>query len=161
MEFLKRLGKSLFGSSRSSTPKKTSRPVKLKTPKKKMTKKIKKAVKKVVKKKTPKAKAKAVKKKTTPKKKQSAIVKSALAALPIAEVTHYFPHVNAAVLKIKVGDIRVGDGLHFKGHTTDFKEKVTSMQIDHKPVAIAKKGDDFGIEVKSRVRAGDLVYKIK
>ena len=38
------------------------------------------------------------------------MVKAALAALPTAEVTHYFPHVNAAVLKIKVGEIRIGDG---------------------------------------------------
>ena len=86
-------------------------------------------------------------------------MKIALAALPNAEVTHYFPHVNAAVLKIKTGDIRIGDELLFKGHTTDFKQKVVSMQIDHKPVLIAKKGDDFGVEVKSRVRAGDQVFK--
>lgn len=89
------------------------------------------------------------------------MVKDALAALPMAEVTHYFPHVRAAVLKIKAGDIRIGDQLQFKGHTTDFTQKVTSMQIDHKPVAIATKGDDFGLEVKSRVRAGDLVYRKK
>ncbi len=92
-------------------------------------------------------------------KKQPAIVKSALAALPVAEVTHYFPKVDAAVLKIKVGDIRIGDELRFKGHTTDFAQKVTSMQIDHKSIEIAKKGDDLGLEVKTRVRAGDLVYK--
>ncbi len=82
-----------------------------------------------------------------------------MAALPVAEVTHYFPHVNAAVLKIKTGVIRVGDTLHFKGHTTDFTQKIASMQIDHKPVPRAQKGDDFGVEVGSRVRAGDLVFK--
>ena len=87
------------------------------------------------------------------------MVKAALAAMPTAEVTHYFPHVNAAVLKIKTGEIRIGDELQFKGHTTDFKQKVVSMQIDHQSVMIAKKGDDFGVEVKSRVRAGDLVFK--
>lgn len=87
------------------------------------------------------------------------MVKAALAALPAAVVTHYFPHVNVAVLKIKTGVIRVGDELHFKGHTTDFKQKVLSMQIDHKPVQVAQKGDDFGVEVGSRVRAGDQVFK--
>lgn len=87
------------------------------------------------------------------------MVKSALAALPTAEVTHYFPHVHAAVLKIKVGPIRIGDVLTFKGHTTDFEQKVFSMQIDHKPISVAQKGDDLGLEVKERVRVGDLVYK--
>ena len=105
-------------------------------------------------------KSKPVKKKSKTKK-QPRLVKVALAALPNAEVTHYFPHVNAAVLKIKVGEIRIGDELLFKGHTTDFKQKVVSMQIDHQPVLIARKGDDFGVEVKSRVRAGDLVFKKK
>jgi putative protease len=161
MKFLKKLGKALFGSSK--TPKAVK--AKAKAPKKKAAKPVKKkaakpAPKKAAKKAPAKAGMKSAKKKT-PAKKQPRMVKQALAAMPTAEVTHYFPHVNAAVLKIKVGEIRVGDELLFKGHTTDFKQKVISMQIDHQPVRIAKKGDDFGVEVKSRVRAGDLVFKKK
>jgi hypothetical protein len=146
MKFLKKIGKALFGSSK---PKKAVK-AKGKVSKKKAVKSVKKKMTKPTKKKVSK---KAVAKKS------SKMVKVALAALPAAEVTHYFPHVNAAVLKIKTGEIRIGDVLLFKGHTTDFKQKVTSMQIDHQPVMIAKKGDDFGVEVKSRVRAGDLVFK--
>ena len=161
MKFLKKIGKAFFGSSGSKTAqsakrkavkKKTARPAK---------KNKKKAVKKKVARKVPaKAKSRPAKKKG-PAKKQARIVKIALAAIPTAEVTHYFPHVNAAVLKIKTGEIRIGDELLFKGHTTDFKQKVVSMQIDHQPVLVARKGDDFGVEVKSRVRAGDLVFKKK
>ena len=99
--------------------------------------------------------------KKTKGKRTPAMVKSALAALPVAEVTHYFPHVNVAVLKIKTGTLRIGDELRFKGHTTDFKQTIASMQIDHQPVQAAKKGDDFGVEVGSRVRAGDLVFRCK
>ena len=149
MKFLKKIGKELFGSSKSKKAAKS----KGKVSKKKTAKP---AQKKAVKKTAPKAKS--AKKKSTGKK-QSRMVKGALAAMPTAEVTHYFPHVNAAVLKIKTGEIRIGDELLFKGHTTDFKQKVISMQIDHQPVMVAKKGDDFGVEVKSRVRAGDLVFK--
>jgi len=159
MKFLKKLGKALFGSSK---PKKVTKS-KGKAPKKKAAKPAKKKAakpvkKKAVKKAVAKSKGKSAKKKVAAKK-PSRMVKNALAALPTAEVTHYFPHVNAAVLKIKTGEIRIGDELLFKGHTTDFKQKVVSMQIDHQPVLIAKKGDDFGVEVKSRVRAGDLVFK--
>jgi putative protease len=159
MKFLKKLGKALFGSLKA---KKVSRP-KGKNPKKKAARPRKKKVTRPAKKRNPKKSS--AKKKTKPAKKKapvksrSGMVKAALAALPTAEVTHYFPHVNAAVLKIKTGEIRVGDQLLFKGHTTDFKQKVVSMQIDHQPVMIARKGDDFGVEVKSRVRAGDLVFK--
>ena len=156
MKFFKKLGKALFGSAKQ---RKIGKP-KAKAPKKiaKPAKKVmaKPSKKKVVKKTTPKAKP--AKKKVSAKR-PARMVKAALAALPTAEVTHYFPHVNAAVLKIKTGEIRVGDELLFKGHTTDFKQKVLSMQIDHQPVRIAQKGDDFGVEVKSRVRAGDLVFK--
>lgn len=159
MKFLKKLGKALFGSSKpkkvakskgKASKKKTARPAKKKA--------VKSAKKKISRKVPAKAKTKPAKKKVSAKK-QSRMVKVALAAMPTAEVTHYFPHVNAAVLKIKTGEIRVGDELLFKGHTTDFKQKVVSMEIDHQQVMIAKKGDDFGVEVKSRVRAGDKVYK--
>ncbi len=157
MKFLKKIGKALLGPSKSrkaaNSRGKVSRKKKAKPAKKKAAKSSKK---KAVRKTAPKAKSA---KKKSKGKKQSRMVKVALAAMPNAEVTHYFPHVNAAVLKIKTGDIRIGDELLFKGHTTDFKQKVVSMQIDHQPVLIARKGDDFGVEVKSRVRAGDLVFK--
>lgn len=157
MKFFKKIGKALFGSSK---PKKGAKAkvAKKKTAKPAKKKAVKATPKKAVKKVLPKAKGKAVKKKTKAKR-QPRMVRIALAALPTAEVTHYFPHVNAAVLKIKTGEIRIGDELLFKGHTTNFKQKVISMQIDHQSVMIAKKGDDFGVEVKSRVRAGDLVFK--
>lgn len=159
MKFFKKIGKVFFGSTKS---KKTSIPKK-KASKKKVAKpapkKVARAAKKKASQKNPASLKRRSAKKKVSGKKPARMVKAALAAMPIAEVIHYFPHVNAAVLKIKIGDIRVGDELLFKGHTTDFKQKVVSMQIDHKPVMIAKKGDDFGVEVKSRVRAGDLVFK--
>ena len=154
MKFLKKIGKALFGSSES----KKVRGSKKKVAKKKAPRAAKKKIPKTSARKTVRSKGKTRKTKTLSKK-QPRMIKAALAALPVAEVTHYFPHVNAAVLKIKTGDIRIGDELQFKGHTTDFKQRVVSMQIDHAPVKIAKKGDDFGVEVNSRVRAGDLVFK--
>jgi len=53
----------------------------------------------------------------------------------------------------------VGDTLHVKGHTTDFKQKVSSMQINHVPIKTAKKGDEIGLRVKRKVRGGDSVYR--
>lgn len=146
MKLLRKIGKAFFGSSGS---KKTAKSKK-KPAKKKAAMSVKKKAANPSKKKVP---------QKVSSKKPSRMVKVALAAMPTAEVTHYFPHVSAAVLKIKTGEIRIGDELQFKGHTTDFKQKVVSMQIDHQPVMVARKGDDFGVEVKSRVRAGDKVYK--
>ena len=77
----------------------------------------------------------------------------------IGEITHYFPHVKAGVVDIKRGTLKAGDAIYIKGHTTDFKQTVTSIQIDRQPIQEAKPGDDIGLLVKSRVRIGDKVYK--
>ena len=76
----------------------------------------------------------------------------------IGKVTHYFPKVMAAVIKLKA-PLTTGDLVKIKGHTTDFKQAVTSMQIDHVPVDQAKKGQEIGLLVDSRVRQHDIVYK--
>jgi len=79
---------------------------------------------------------------------------------PIGEITHFFPHVKAAVIKIKKDTVSVGDTLYIKGHTTDFEQKIKSMQVDHAPIEKAERGQEIGIKVKSKVRHGDKVYKI-
>jgi len=77
----------------------------------------------------------------------------------IGEVTHYFPKVRAAVVKLKTS-LTTGDVIKIKGHTTDFKQTVTSMQINHVPITEGKKGDEIGLLVDSRVRQHDVVYKV-
>jgi hypothetical protein len=78
----------------------------------------------------------------------------------IGEVTHYFPHVNAAAVKLLKSGLKIGDSIYIKGHTTEFKERVLSIQLDHTTISEGKKGQEIGLLVKSRVRQGDKVYKI-
>lgn len=77
----------------------------------------------------------------------------------IGVVTHYFPKVRAAVIKL-TKPLAVGDRIRIKGHTTDLKQAVASMQIDHVRVVKASKGDEIGLAVSSRVREHDAVLKI-
>jgi len=77
----------------------------------------------------------------------------------IGNITHYFPHVRAAVIKLKA-PLTVGETIKIKGHTTDFNQTISSMQIDHLPVNSAKVGQEIGLLVNSRVRQHDLVYKV-
>lgn len=118
-------------------------------------KKTKKKIKKPAKKAAP-AKRKTAKKKII-KKAKAAKVPANLEV--IGEVIHYFPHVSAGVIKL-AKDLKVGDTIQIKGHTTDFKQTVDSLQVDHVPLSEAKKGQEIGIKVKSRVRIGDTAYKI-
>jgi len=77
----------------------------------------------------------------------------------IGMVTHFFDHISVAVLTL-TAKIRVGDTLHFLGHSTDFKQEVTSLQIEHKEVKEAKKGDDVAMKVTQRVHPNDKGFMI-
>jgi len=121
--------------------------------------KVKKAAKKIVKKRVKKTVKRVVKRKPASKKKVVAKKTAKKEGNLIGTVTHYFPHVQAAVIKLK-GPLTKGDTLKIKGHTTDITQIVTSMQIDRVDISNAKKGDEIGLQVSSRVRQGDKVYKI-
>ncbi|RJP44926.1 translation elongation factor-like protein [Candidatus Parcubacteria bacterium] len=77
---------------------------------------------------------------------------------PIGTVTHFYGHLGVAIVKFSKA-VKTGARVRFKGATTDFEESVASMQYDHKPVSEAKKGQEVGIKVGSKVRDGDLVYE--
>ncbi len=77
----------------------------------------------------------------------------------IGVISNYFDHVKAAAIKIK-SPLKKGDTLRFVGGTIDFEQKIESMQINHKPVVSAKKGDEVGIKLKKKVRKGYKVYKV-
>ena len=102
--------------------------------------------------------AKASKKSKKKPKKQ--VKPKAKKELLIGSVSHYFPHVKAGAIIIKKGSVAVGDTIHIKGHTTDFKQKIASLQIDRVPVQKASKGDEIGVRIKARVRINDNVYKV-
>lgn len=78
----------------------------------------------------------------------------------IGIVTHYFGHIGVGIIKIEEEDLKVGDRLHFKGHTSDFQQTVDSMQIEHNQVQEAEVGDLVGIKVAEHVREHDEVFKI-
>ncbi len=77
----------------------------------------------------------------------------------VAVIIKFFSKPSVAALEIK-GAVKVGDTLHYKGHTTDFTETVNSMEVDNNSVDEAKPGDLVGIKVKERVRENDKVYKV-
>lgn len=137
-----------------------------KTRKAKTAKPKKKPVKKraTVKKRSPKKKVRATQKSRAVKKKKvskkQAVRHPELPAEPIGRVTHYFPQARAVAVMIENGNLKVGDTLYFKGHTTNFKQVIHSLQINRQPVTGASPGDEVGIRVKSRTREHDLVFKL-
>ena len=78
----------------------------------------------------------------------------------IGVITHYFGHVGVGIIKVEAEGLKLGDTLHFKGHTTDFQQSVDSMQIEHKDVQEANVGDSVGTKVSEHVREHDEVFKV-
>lgn len=77
----------------------------------------------------------------------------------IGKVTHYFKKIGVAVLELS-DEIKVGDTIHIKGHSTDFTQKVVSMQIEHKPIEVGRPGDNIALKVDDVVKEHDLVFKV-
>jgi putative protease len=78
----------------------------------------------------------------------------------IGRISHYFSKIGVGVVELTKAELKVGDTIHIKGHTTDFYQKVESMQVEHSTVQSAKIGDSIGLRVESQVRDHDVVFKV-
>ncbi len=77
----------------------------------------------------------------------------------VGTVTHYYGHINVAIVQL-TDNLKVGDNVHIKGHTSDFNQEVSSMQIEHKDISEAKAGDIIGMKVFQKTHPHDKVYKV-
>ncbi len=78
----------------------------------------------------------------------------------IGRISHYFSKAGVAAIEITKGSLAVGDTIRIKGHTSDFTQKVDSMQIEHQTVQTAVPGQSIGIKVAQHAREHDVVYKV-
>lgn len=76
---------------------------------------------------------------------------------PIGVVTHFFGHISVGIVKFSK-PVKVGTDVRFYGATTDFTQPIVSMQYEHQPITVAKKGQQVGIKVKKKVHEGNKVY---
>ncbi|MHC4218854.1 MAG: EF-Tu/IF-2/RF-3 family GTPase [Planctomycetota bacterium] len=79
----------------------------------------------------------------------------------IGTVTHYFGKAQVAAIEITEGELHVGDTIHVVGHTSDFTQKIDSMQVDHAAVDSAAPGDQIGIRVSEHAREHDQVFRVQ
>lgn len=77
----------------------------------------------------------------------------------VGKVSHYYGKISVAVVELEK-ELSVGDEISIEGKTTNLRQKVESMQIEHKNVKKAEAGQSIGLKVVDKVREGDLVYRI-
>jgi len=77
----------------------------------------------------------------------------------VGRVTHFYSHICVAVIQLNES-LKLGDKIRILGHTTDFEQRVTSIEVEHHPVVWVKPGDDVAIKVIGPVREHDIVYRV-
>lgn len=134
--------------------KKAKKPAK-KSARKAVKKTLKKAVKKSVERVVKKAKG-AAKKGVIAKAKKKAVKKILAQANVLGKVIHYYGHIGVAIVDV-AQPIRLGDMVRVKHGEQDYLMAVTSMQIEHQPVAVANKKDVIGLKTVRKVPQGALI----
>jgi putative protease len=77
----------------------------------------------------------------------------------VGKIAHYYGKIGVAVIELE-NELSVGDTISIEGVETNFTQTVDSMQVEHKEIKKAKKGDAIGLKVMDKVREKDNVYKI-
>jgi hypothetical protein len=77
----------------------------------------------------------------------------------VGHVTHYYNRIGVAVIELRE-ELKIGDTILLLGHTTDFTQRVASMEIDHQRVLEVGAGQEVAIKVDEPVRKLDQVYKM-
>ena len=80
--------------------------------------------------------------------------------MKVGYVKEYFAKVGVAGIEITEGHLVVGDTIHIKGHTSEFTQRVDSIQLEHQSLQLAEPGQVIGIKVRERVRPHDQVFKV-
>jgi putative protease len=142
--------------------------VKRKAPAKKSAPKKSKALKKKAPARKPAAKRAAPKKKaavrTAPKARPAPVPQVAprgpmAGEVRVGVVSHYYGHLSVAAVRLEAV-LSVGQTIRVLGHTSDFRQRVDSMQIEREAVSEALPGDEIGLKVTQHARENDVVYRV-
>jgi putative protease len=78
----------------------------------------------------------------------------------IGKINKYLTDKQVAVIKISSGKIAIGDELYVLGNKTGFLQtKIERMEIHHKPILEAIRGQEIGIKI-SGARKNDKIYRV-
>ncbi|TSC54007.1 MAG: hypothetical protein LiPW16_197 [Microgenomates group bacterium LiPW_16] len=79
--------------------------------------------------------------------------------IKVGKITHYYDKIGVAVVEI-IKPLKVGDTIKISGHDKEFTQTISSMQIEHKQVDQAKKGQAIGLKIDQPVKENDEVFMV-
>ncbi len=83
-----------------------------------------------------------------------------MAEKQIGTVTHWYDKIGVAVVKL-TGKLAKGARIKVKKGEEEFEDTVSSLQINHKDVASAKKGDDAAMKLSQKAKEGASIYLVE
>lgn len=78
----------------------------------------------------------------------------------VGKVTHFYDKLGVAVVKLDA-DLKVGDQIKVVSGDDEFTQTVESMQVDHKPIESAKKGDEAGLKLDQEAKRGAKLFLVE
>lgn len=78
----------------------------------------------------------------------------------VGKIAHYYDKIGVAVVDL-TADLKRGDKIKIVKGDEEFEQEVQSMQVEHKEVSMAKKGDSVGLKVDKEVKRKAEVYKLE
>ena len=78
----------------------------------------------------------------------------------VSKITHNYNHLHVATVNITDGELHIGDMIHVEGHTSNFMQKLCSMELGHESTEVAKPGDKVRIAIGEKARENDSVYLV-
>lgn len=80
----------------------------------------------------------------------------------VGKVVNHFQKIGVAEIRLESGRIRKGDRIMVTGPTTGvLRQECREMQIEHKDVGSAEKGQNVAVKVREKVRANDKLFIIR
>ena len=80
--------------------------------------------------------------------------------IQVGKVLHYFDKAGVAVIQLNNDALAVGDSIRVMGKTTNFTQKVASLQLEHKQVEKVEAGTELALKVDGKCHRNDTVSKI-
>jgi U32 family peptidase len=75
----------------------------------------------------------------------------------LGKVVHWYDKIGVAVVDLK-SSLKKGDAVKVKRGENEFEDTITSIQIEHKDVDSAKKGDSAAIKLSSQAKEGSTIH---
>lgn len=90
---------------------------------------------------------------------QQSIISENLFIVPVGKIIDYYDKIQVAVIKL-YARLKLDELIQITAKDLLFQQRVSSMQINRKPVKIARKNSDIGIKVFYRPQINGVVYKV-